>query len=215
MKIALATLAILSLPAMAGPLISGHYLKWDSDHTARQIRPVYPVDEARRHQFDTYQVTVSAGRPAKVCYFSDGKPSDKSDFGGHCIHFSYDAKGITRHFVDINHQRISNKQGIYTEYYPLNDKTYPVAKRHLNRQGALINNKAGIAEYRYKRDNQGRAYSETRLNKDGEVVPEHNGFYEARFGFDDNDYATYRRGYGSNGNIMERPQGVCHRPFLV
>ena len=213
MRIVLAALAALSLPAVAAPLTSGHYLKWDSDHTARQIRPVYPIDEARIEQFNTYRLTVEADRPANICYFSYGQPSNQSDFGGHCVQFSYDDKGITRHFVDTEHQRIANKQGVYAEYYPLDGATYPVAKQHLNQQGQLINNSAGIAEYRYKRDSHGRAYSEIRLDSEGSVVPEHNGFYEARFGFDNNDYATYRRGYDKSGHIMEGPKGYATAHF--
>lgn len=194
-------------------LESGYYLKWDSDHTRRQIRPVYPIDETDIGKFKLYKVTVESGKPASVCYLAFAQPSDASNFGAYCVRFDYDHQGIIRTFYNTEGRQVVNAQGVYQEEYVTSGHAYPLSKRHLDVNGELIEDKLGVAEYRYKRDQLGRRISELRLNIKGEVVPEHNGFYEARFAFDANDYASYRKGFDKHGQIMQGPKGYATAYF--
>ncbi|MBQ4834897.1 MULTISPECIES: hypothetical protein [Pseudoalteromonas] len=214
MKFVITLLFFFFMPLVsAKPLTPGYFLKWDSDHTEREIRPVYPIDEKEIANFKVYKVAVENGKPSSVCFYAFSKPSDKSNFGAHCIRFSYSDLAVTRSFFNVAGEQVVNREGIYTVKYLFEGRQYPSLRQHLNKQGKLTESSLGVAQYRFKRDSKGRRVSEVRLNMEGTVVPEHNGFYEARFAFDNNDYATYRKGYDKNGRIMEGPNGYATAYF--
>ncbi len=148
-----------------------------------------------------------------VCYFTFSQPSNASNFGAHCMRFTYTPVGITRSYFNTENQQIANGNGVYQEQYVMRQQRFAEIKRHLDQGGELTEDKSGVAEYRYKRDQKGRRISELRLDIEAKVVPEHNGFYEARFAFDTNDYATYRKGYDEKGNIMQGPKGYATAYF--
>ncbi|MEX2962868.1 hypothetical protein [Microbulbifer sp. TYP-18] len=206
-------LGMISYLVHASDLKSGYYLKWDTDHTERKIRPVYPISTEKIGLYNTYYIEVEDQKPQSVCYFTSSRPSNKSDFGSHCIKFAYEKNSIYRTFVNIDGERISNNEGVYAVKYILDGQEYPTKKQNFGESNNLIEDKSGSAEYYFKRDELGRRYSEVRKNANGDVVLEHNGFYEARFIFDANDYAAYRRGFDRDGNIMEGKYGYATAHF--
>ncbi|KZN61381.1 hypothetical protein [Pseudoalteromonas luteoviolacea] len=197
----------------ATTLKPGHFLKWNSDHTERAIRPVYPVTQKDAHRFKTYKVNVKAAKPSSVCFYAFLKPSNDSNFGAHCVRFSYSELGETRTFFNASGEQVANRDGVYIEKYLLKGDKYPRLLQFLNEDGKLTENSSGVAEFHFKRDGAGRRVSEVRLNLNKQVVHEHNGFYEARFAFDNNDYATYRKGFDRSGAIMEGPSGYATAYF--
>ncbi|ESP94631.1 hypothetical protein [Pseudoalteromonas luteoviolacea] len=214
MKFVLPLLFFFFMPLVsAKPLTPGYFLKWDSDHTEREIRPVYPIDEKEIANFKVYKVAVENAKPSSVCFYAFSKPSDKSSFGAHCMRFTYSGSGITRSFFNVAGEQVVNHEGVHTVKYLFQGNKYPLLRRHLDVKGQLKESSLGVAEYRFKRDSKGRRISEIRFDGAGNVVPEHNGFYEARFAFDNNDYATYRKGFDKNGHIMEGPNGYATAYF--
>lgn len=204
---------MISTVTSAAQLQSGHYLKWDTDHTERQIRPAYAVSKEDIQNYPTYRVLFENGVPKNVCFFAFGHPSNDADFGAHCIQFTYSEDAIVRTYFNIEGERVSEHQGIYSVRYVLNGQQYPSKRLLLDKSNKLIADSTGTAQYEYQRDELGRRTSEIRRDENGQAVPEHNGFYEAHFAFDENDYAVYRRGVDEQGNIMEGKYGYATAHF--
>lgn len=203
----------ISASVSAASVQPGYYLKWNTDHTERGLRPVYAIADEAIQSYWAYRIDVSAGRPSRVCYFRAGVASDHADFGAHCIDFSYSAQTIERHYVNVAGARIANAKGVFTERYLLNEHGFYYARQNLDAAGNLVEDSDGVAEYRFNRDDLGRRESERRLNKHGDVVPEHNGFLEACFAFDEHDYARYRKGCDGNGEPAAGPKGYAAAYF--
>lgn len=210
--VAIFTLGI-SAGASATSVQPGFYLKWNTDHTERGLRPVYAIAEEEIQNNWVYRIDVSAGRPSRVCYFRAGVASEYGDFGAHCIDFTYSAQTIERHYVNVAGARIANAKGVYTERYLLNEHGFYYARQNLDAAGSLVEDSDGVAEYRYSRDDLGRRKSERRLNRRGDLVPEHNGFLVACFAFDEHDYARYRKSCDGKGTPAAGPKGYAAAYF--
>lgn len=168
---------------------SGYYLKWDTDHAERALRPVYPIDAGQAAEFNVYRIELENDRPQAVCFFASMKPSNRSDFGAHCMKFRYQDGVVDREFYDVVGKRVHNVHGVHTVRYVFDDQPYASKRQNLDPSGQLVEDAAGSAEYYFWRDAAGRRNREICKDAQGKVVPEHNGFYEARFTFDRNDYA--------------------------
>lgn len=190
-----------------------YYLKWNTDHTERQIRPAILVSKQELHQHRAYKVSYADnGYISSVCYFAFNQPSDRSAFGAHCAVPTINSDGVSLHFVDVNGNQIANSDGVFVVKYlgrvASNDAgMYAGAheKRFYDANMEPVNDNSGTHRYSFERDKFHRRTSEVRWNKDGILVPEHNGFQQAKFAFDENDYALYRAGYTLDGSPMHGP----------
>ena len=208
------TLACVSLtgsgPGAFDRLAPGYYVRWNNDHTVRDIRPSYRIDEAQLGEHRAYRIELDGQRrAAEVTYFHYGQPSERSDFGAHRLQFRYGETEIDRIYFGVDGNRRPNQLGVFTERYVLGAASYPTKKVNLDADGRPMEDSYGAAEYIFVRDARGRRVSERRINLAGDIVPEHNGFKEARFAFDANDFAKYRKGYSKDG-VPENGPGGYH-----
>ena len=213
---------LLTSPAtQAEEVANVYYLKWNTDHTERDIRPAIPLSSTQLDVHRAYQFTFDdTGEVASICYFAFNKPSNHSAFGAHCIRPSLSEGTVTLQYEDVNGNLVANNQGVHVIEYRgkavTNDNgLYAGAdeKRFFDADMKPINDSTGTHRYSFTRDNQGRRTSESRWNVRGDIVPEHNGFEQAYFDFDDNDYALYRAGYDLNGKAMQGPAGYHRAVF--
>ena len=187
---------------------AGDYLRWNTDHTERGIRPQYAIGPGDRDRHPVYRMTKDVvGRVSTVSFFLYGRPSDKSSFGAHRIVFTYSAGAIDQTYFDVAGTQVSNRRGVYRVRRVLGANGFATKQLHLDAQARPVEDEDGVAEVRYQRDAKGRRVSERRFDLTGRAVPEHNGFLEARFAFDERDYASHRRGYDLDGRAVNGPSG--------
>ncbi|MEO1483240.1 MAG: hypothetical protein AAFU77_14130 [Myxococcota bacterium] len=185
-----------------------YFLRWNTDHTERQVRPTYPVSQAQADTLPVFHVCKDErGRVIRAEFYAYGKPSNASPFGTHRVEIRFRAGQIERVYQDVDGKPAMNRSRVAVERYTQFEQGFPLKKEHIGLDGSLVNDSTGASTYAFERDERGRRIAETRYSTSGELVPEHNGFEQARFEFDRRDYARYRRGYNRHGKPMEGPGG--------
>ncbi len=205
------------IPAAASGALEGHYLQWNSDHTARDIKPEYPIGISQLGKFSYYSLSKDKdGRVRSVKFFVFGKASNGSNFGAHEIRFVYSNGVIERHYYGLDGSPAANSLGVYQERYVLSNNGYYSAITYHNQSGNRIENKYGIAEEIIKkRDDLGRRKSILFRNLKGELVVDNfNGFLVTSFSYDHKNHVTERRALDANGSKVLGRQGYHQVRFL-
>ncbi|MEO0973651.1 MAG: hypothetical protein AAFX85_11205, partial [Pseudomonadota bacterium] len=201
--------ALHSVTALACEGGFEHYLRWNTDHTERDIRPAYPVSSEQAARLPAYRICRNgAGQVVEASFFLYAKPSDRSEFGTHQVTITRAATFIERVYRDQQGEIALNSRQVAVERYSHFENGLPSKKEHFGVDATtLTNDSTGTSTLVFQRDEFGRRIIETRYDTAGELVPEHNGFEQAHFAFDANDYARYRRGYDRHGQPMTGPAG--------
>jgi hypothetical protein len=187
-----------------------YYLKWDTDHTERSIRPEYKISAGEIRNHPAYQIALDAhNRPVSIKFFLYGTPSDGSSFGAHEMRFTYTSAAIHRHYFRVDGTQVRSAADIYQETYPIGSDSHYTARLHYDENGNRITDRYGVFEYRIlKRDKRGRRTIIRHMDRDGQVIPDRfNKFLETRFTFDKNDRVTRRISYDLDGKPALGEQG--------
>ena len=202
-------LLLCGLDAVACEQVTEYYLRWNTDHTERAVRPAYLLSEAEAQQLPAYHVCRDiAGRIVDVSFYLYGTPSEASAFGTHQVVISYAPDRIERRFLNLEGTTVLNRSQVAVERYSDFVDGFPERKDHFGINGSeLIDDNTGTSTFLFERDREGRRIVETRYDSAGELVLEHNGFEQAHFAFDANDYARYRRGFDRDGKPMAGSDG--------
>ncbi|OJJ20228.1 hypothetical protein BKI52_17310 [marine bacterium AO1-C] len=193
---------------------SGYYIKWDIDHTDRQVKPSIPISAEEAKYINCYYVKFdSQNRCQSVKFYYQGKPGIYSNFGAHEIVRTYFKNHFTETYKDTQGKSIANNQGVYKVVFSLNQRRFWRKKQFFNHSNKPIEVR-GIAEVHMVRDQQNRAISEIQLNLKGDTIPDVNGFKQPYFAFTKEGLALYRQNRNQQGQLVNGAKGYAVVNFL-
>ena len=193
--------------------VSGYYMNWNSDHTQSKVKPSIKLNDDEATLINCYKVTFdNLGRLKTVEYFVNGKKSSNSNYGAHILEVNYYSSYYEEIFRNKKNERVTNKNGIWSHKYSLNEFGYWVTKENYDKEGNLVD-QYGVAKFKVYRDHQNRRACEIRYNSNLDTIPDPNGFKITHFTYNQDGYISSRQNINQTGDLINGKYGYAKVVF--